>query len=163
MNDEDYMNIALKEAQKALAVDEVPVGAVIVDPASGKVVAKASNKTEHGRDPSAHAEILAIRKAARKLGDKRLWGLDLYVTLEPCTMCAAAASLARLRRIVFAAEDSKGGAVINGVRFYQADTCHHRPEVVGGILAEPCSRVLKDFFAKKRRESKKSLRDSTFG
>lgn len=157
MNDEDYMNIALKEALKALAEDEVPVGAVIVDPAAGKVVTKARNKTEHGCDPSAHAEILAIRKAARKLGDKRLWGLDLYVTLEPCTMCAAAVSLARLRRIVFAAEDSKGGAVINGVRFYQADTCHHRPEVVGGILAEPCSRVLKDFFAKKRRESKKSL------
>lgn len=163
MNDEYYMNIALQEARKARLADEVPVGALIVDPQNGQIIAKARNKTEHGFDPSAHAEICAIRKAARKRRTKRLWGLDLYVTLEPCAMCAAAASMARLRRIVFGAEDSKGGAVVNGVRFYEADTCHHCPEIVSGVLAENCSRILKDFFHDKRLEHKPEPKDSTFG
>lgn len=146
------MKIALKEAKKAFAADEVPVGAVVVDPADGTVVAKAHNLGEHGRDAAAHAEFEAMRKACRKLKQKRLWGLDLYVTLEPCTMCAAAASLMRIRKIYYAAEDAKGGAVDNGVHFYQAATCHHRPETEGGLLADEASALLKNFFRAKRQK-----------
>lgn len=157
MTDEDYMLVALKEAQKAFKKDEVPVGAVVVDPQSGQIVAKAHNLSEYGSDPSAHAEMLVIRKACRKLKAKRLWGLDLYVTLEPCTMCAAALSFARLRRIVFGAADEKGGAVVNGVCFYGSKTCHHRPEVVEGVKKEECARLLKDFFMYKRLSKKSNL------
>ena len=145
MNPEDYMKMALKEAEKAFRADEVPVGAVIVDPVGGVVVAKAHNLGEH-------AELEAMRRACRKLKQNRLWGLDLYVTLEPCTMCAAAASLMRIRKIRFGAEDVKGGAVANGVRFYQAPTCHHRPEVEGGLLADEASALLKAFFRGKRQK-----------
>ena len=148
MNPEDYMKMALKEAEKAFRADEVPVGAVIVDPVGGVVVAKAHNLGEHGKD----AELEAMRRACRKLKQNRLWGLDLYVTLEPCTMCAAAASLMRIRKIRFGAEDVKGGAVANGVRFYQAPTCHHRPEVEGGLLADEASALLKAFFRGKRQK-----------
>ena len=152
MNPEDYMRAALKEAEKAFAADEVPVGAVVVDPADGLIVAKAHNLGEHGQDAAAHAEMEAMRRACRKLKQNRLWGLDLYVTLEPCTMCAAAASFMRIRKVVFAAEDKKGGAVVNGVRFFDAPTCHHRPEAEGGLLAEDASVLLKNFFRGKRQK-----------
>ena len=152
MNPEDYMRAALKEAEKAFAADEVPVGAVVVDPADGRIVAKAHNHGEHGQDAAAHAEMEAMRRACRKLKQNRLWGLDLYVTLEPCTMCAAAASFMRIRKVVFAAEDKKGGAVANGVRFFDAPTCHHRPEAEGGLLAEDASALLKNFFRGKRQK-----------
>lgn len=150
MTDEDFMSIALKEAKKASLHDEVPIGAVLVDPKSGRIVTKAHNKSEHTSDATAHAEVLVIRKACQKLKAKRLWGLDLYVTLEPCTMCAAAISFARIRRLVFGAEDIKGGAVINGVKFYEQKTCHHRPEITAGICREECGHILKDFFKQKR-------------
>lgn len=150
MTDEDFMLLALKEARKAAASDEVPIGAILADPQSGRIIAKAHNKSEYGNDATAHAEILVIRKACRKLKTKRLWGLDLYVTLEPCTMCAAAVSFARIRRLVFGAADVKGGAVLNGVCFYEQPTCHHRPEIVSGICKEECAQLLKDFFKQKR-------------
>ena len=119
MTNEDFMKIALQQAQKAYLQDEVPIGAVIVNPDTGKVIAKAYNKTEHGNNPTAHAEITAINKACKKLNSKRLWNLDLYVTLEPCTMCAAAISFARIRRLIFGAIDTKGGAVVSGVQFFK--------------------------------------------
>ena len=117
------MEIALKEAQKAFLQDEVPVGAVIVD-ADGNIIAKAYNKTEYGFDPTAHAEINAIRKACKKLKTKRLWNCCMYVTLEPCTMCAAAISFARIEKLFIGAYDEKGGAVANGVRFFESSACH---------------------------------------
>ncbi len=150
MTDEDFMQIALKQAKKAYTQDEVPIGAVIVDPDTGKIVAKAYNKTEHGNNPTAHAEITAINKACKKLSSKRLWNLDLYVTLEPCTMCAAAISFARIRRLIFGAVDAKGGAVVSGVQFFNQPTCHHKPQVTYGILEEQSSIILKDFFKQKR-------------
>lgn len=150
MTDDDYMAAALIEARKAWENDEVPIGAVIVEPQSGKIVAKAHNQSEHGTDPTAHAEILAVRKACKKLNSKRLWDMDIYVTLEPCAMCAAALSFARIRRIIFGAFDSKGGALANGIKFYQQPTCHHRPEVAGGICENECSQLLKAFFKQKR-------------
>lgn len=150
MTDEDFMQIALKQAKKAYAQDEVPIGAVIVNPDTGKVIAKAYNKTEHGNNPTAHAEITAINKACKKLNSKRLWNLDLYVTLEPCTMCAAAISFARIRRLIFGAVDAKGGAVVSGVQFFNQPTCHHKPQVTYGILEEQSSIILKDFFKQKR-------------
>ena len=153
MTDTDYMKIALKEAQKAFEIDEVPIGAVIVDPTTQKIIAKAHNKTEFGQDITAHAEILALRKACRKLKAKRLWNLDLYVTLEPCTMCAAAISFARIKNLYFGAYDEKGGAVTNGVKFYEQKTCHHKPNVIGGILENECSQILKDFFKNKRNKN----------
>lgn len=150
MQDQDYMALALKEAQKAFDKDEVPVGAVLVDNITGKILAKAFNKTEHGLDPTAHAEISAIRKAVKKCGQKRLWHTTLYVTLEPCTMCAAAISFARIEKLVIGATDEKGGAVLNGVRFFDSLTCHFKPEVINGILSDESSELLKTFFKKKR-------------
>ena len=127
----NFMEIALDEARAAAARGEVPVGAVIVR--DGEVLAQAGNRTLADRDPTAHAEMLAIRAAAKALGTERLTDCDLYVTLEPCAMCAAAMSFARIRRLYYGAADPKGGAVDNGVRFFAAPTCHHRPEVYGGI------------------------------
>lgn len=150
MTNEDFMKIALQQAQKAYLQDEVPIGAVIVNPDTGKIIAKAYNKTEHGNNPTAHAEITAINKACKKLNSKRLWNLDLYVTLEPCTMCAAAISFARIRRLIFGAIDTKGGAVVSGVQFFNQPTCHHKPEVVFGVLEKEASTILKDFFKQKR-------------
>ncbi len=150
MTEQDFMTVALQEAFKAVQADEVPIGAVIINPQSGKIIAKAHNQSEHGTDVTAHAEILAIRKACHKLKARRLWGLDLYVTLEPCTMCAAAISFARIRRLIFGAIDAKGGAIISGVKFYEQKTCHHRPEIVSGICESECSQMLKDFFKQKR-------------
>lgn len=144
----DFMGIALAEAKAAAAAGEVPVGALIAR--DGEVLAKAGNRTLRDRDPTAHAEVLVLRAAARKLDSERLIGCDLYVTLEPCTMCASAISFARIRRLYFGASDPKGGAVESGVRFFSAPTCHHKPEVYGGIGEAEASAILKDFFAAKR-------------
>ena len=126
------------------------MGAVVVS-ASGEILGRAGNRTEADCDPTAHAEILAIREAAHKVGAPRLVDCDLYVTLEPCAMCAAAISFARLRRVVFAAYDPKGGAVEHGARFYAQPTCHHAPEVIGGIDEQRAASMLKAFFVDKRR------------
>jgi tRNA(adenine34) deaminase len=142
------MDIALEEARGAAAAGEVPVGCVIVR--SGDVVARAGNRTLLDRDPTAHAELIALRAAAAALGSERLAGCDLYVTLEPCTMCAAAMSFARIRRLYYGARDPKGGAVESGVRFFSAPTCHHRPEVYGGIGEREAGELLRAFFAERR-------------
>lgn len=142
------MGIALAEAKAAAEAGEVPVGCVVVR--EGEVLAKAGNRTLRDRDPTAHAEVLALRQAAQKLDSERLIGCDLYVTLEPCTMCASAISFARIRRLYFGAADPKGGAVESGVRFFGAPTCHHKPEVYGGIGEAEASAILKEFFAAKR-------------
>lgn len=144
------MDAALEEAKAAAARGEVPVGAVIVDGASGEIVARAGNATRALNDPTAHAEVLAIRRAAAALGAERLGGCDLYVTLEPCTMCAAAVSFARLRRLYYGADDPKGGGVAHGARFFAQPTCHHRPEVYGGIGEVAAAALLRDFFAARR-------------
>jgi tRNA(adenine34) deaminase len=128
----DYMALALAEAKAAESRGEVPIGAVVVGP-DGAVLASAGNEVEARNDPTAHAEMLAIRAAGAKLGEPRLPGCDLYVTLEPCAMCATGASFARLRRIVFGAYDPKGGGVEHGPRIFSQPTCHHAPEVVGGV------------------------------
>ena len=143
-----FMSIALEEARAAATRGEVPVGCVIVR--NGEVVARAGNRTLADKDPTAHAELLAIRQAAAALGSERLTDCDLYVTLEPCAMCAAAMSFARIRRLYFGAADPKGGAVENGVRFFSAATCHHRPEVYGGINESECAALLKEFFQARR-------------
>ena len=142
------MGLALDEARRAAAIGEVPVGAVVVK--GGRVIAAAGNRPREERDPTAHAELLAIRRACEALGDERLTGCDLYVTLEPCTMCAAAISFARVRRLYFGASDPKGGAVESGVRFFDSPTCHHAPEVYGGIREGEAAQLLKDFFAERR-------------
>lgn len=142
------MDLALAEATAAASRDEVPVGAVIIR--HGDVVATAGNRTVELRDPTAHAEILVIREAAKSIGSERLIDCDLHVTLEPCAMCAAAISLARIRRVYFGAADPKGGAVENGVRFFGSDSCHHRPEVYGGISEEESASLLRTFFADRR-------------
>ena len=134
MDNEKYMLLALKEAQKAAIADEVPVGAVLIDSQTGKIIAKAHNKTEHGLDPTAHAEISVIRKASKKLKTKRLWGTTLFVTLEPCAMCAAAISFARIENLVIGATDEKSGAVLSGVRFFESNTCHFKPQIIRGVL-----------------------------
>ena len=142
------MDDALSEARAADAAAEVPVGCVIVR--EGAVIARAGNRTLRDRDPTAHAEMLAIRQAARALGSERLTDCDLYVTLEPCAMCAAALSFARIRRLYYGAADPKGGAVDNGVRFFGSPTCHHRPEVYGEIGETEAGALLKEFFKARR-------------
>lgn len=152
MKSEFYMQIALEQAGLASSADEIPIGAVVVDPRSGEVISVAHNLSEHSADATAHAELLAIQRACQKLGQNRLRDLDLYVTLEPCTMCAAAISFARIANLYIGAEDPKGGAVLNGIKFYDAPTCHHRPQFFSGILAAECSQILKDFFKAKRQK-----------
>jgi len=142
------MAIALEEARAADARGEVPVGCAIVR--GETVIARAGNRTVADRDPTAHAELVAIRAATAALGSERLTDCDLYVTLEPCAMCAAAMSFARIRRLYFGAADPKGGAVEHGVRFFSSSTCHHRPEVYGGINETECAALLKDFFRLRR-------------
>jgi tRNA(adenine34) deaminase len=142
------MQLALEEARTAAAEGEVPVGCVIVQ--DGRVIARARNRTLIDRDPTAHAELLAIRQAAAAIGSERLTGCDLYVTLEPCTMCAAAMSFARIRRLYYGAADLKGGAVESGVRFFAAPTCHHRPEIYGGIAGSEAAELLHAFFQARR-------------
>jgi len=144
------MRIALDAAQAAAARGETPVGAVVVDPDSSEVIAVGANGPIGAHDPTAHAEIVAIREAARKLGNYRLTGLTLVVTLEPCAMCAGAISHARIGRLVFGAEDRKGGAVVNGPRFFEQPTCHSRPLVTPGVMAEESSAMLKAFFRERR-------------
>mgnify|MGYP000605884035 FL=1 len=145
----DYMALALAEAKAAESRGEVPIGAVLVGP-DGAVLASAGNEVEARNDPTAHAEMLAIRAAGAKLGQPRLPGCDLYVTLEPCAMCATGASFARLRRIVFGAYDPKGGGVEHGPRIFSQPTCHHAPEVVGGVSASQADALLKGFFVARR-------------
>ena len=139
---------AFDEARAAASRGEAPIGACVVH--EGKIIASAGNRTIGDRDPTAHAEVLVIRAAAKILDDERLTDCDLYVTLEPCAMCAGAISHARLRRLYFAAEDEKGGAVENGPRFFSQKTCHHRPEVYGGIRASEAANMLRDFFKARR-------------
>ena len=148
MGDIDPMAIALEEAEAAAARGEVPVGAVVVR--DGEIVAQAGNRTLADDDPTAHAEMVVIRAAARASGSQRLIDADLYVTLEPCAMCAAAISFARIRRVYFGAPDPKGGAVEHGPRFFTQPTCHHRPEVYGGIAESQSAALLKAFFAERR-------------
>ncbi|MSO74915.1 MAG: nucleoside deaminase [Alphaproteobacteria bacterium] len=144
------MQLALAEAEAAAARGEVPVGAVILDGETGAVLAAAFNRTEADHDPSAHAEMLAIRAAARRLGSPRLPECDLYVTLEPCAMCAQAISFARIRRLYYGARDAKGGGVEHGARIFTLPTCHHRPEVYGGIEEGRAGELLKRFFQERR-------------
>lgn len=143
-----FMVAALAEAKRAGERGEVPIGAVVV--ADGEIVASAGNETRSLNDVTAHAEILAIRRAAAAIGDERLSGADLYVTLEPCTMCAAAISFARIRRLYYGAEDPKGGGVDNGVRFYAQPTCHHAPEVYSGLGETESATLLREFFQNRR-------------
>lgn len=150
MNSDQYMMRCLELAQIACENDEVPIGAIVVDPLSGDIISEAYNLSEHVADATAHAELLAIRRACEKLATNRLRGLDLYVSLEPCTMCAAAISFARIEKLYFGAYDPKGGAIVNGVKFFEAQTCHHRPHVSGGIMEVECAQILKKFFKTKR-------------
>lgn len=148
----DPMEIALAEAEAAAARDEVPIGAVVVDAATKRVIARAGNRVEELKDPTAHAELLAIREAARVLGAKRLPETELWVTLEPCPMCAQAASFARVARLVFAADDPKGGGVLHGPRIYEQSSCFHRPTLVRGsdAQAQRAGDLLRGFFRGKR-------------
>ncbi len=145
----EAMEIALQEAEEAAARGEVPVGAVITD-AEGNILARAGNRTLELKDPSAHAEMLAIREACRRTGSERLPGCDLYVTLEPCAMCAAVVSYARIRRLYFAADDPKMGGVHHGPRFFTQLTCHHVPEIYDGLGAQRAAELLKTFFSRRR-------------
>ncbi len=144
------MDMALEEARSAAARGEVPVGAVVVEGVSGRVLARAGNRTEELCDPTAHAEMLVLRHAAATIGAPRIPGCDLYVTLEPCPMCAQAISFARVRRIYFGASDPKGGGVENGPRIFDQPTCHHRPDVYGGIGESDAAAMLRAFFAQRR-------------
>ena len=145
------MQAALEEAKKAITRDEVPIGAVVVNNVTGEIVAAQSNRTIEMSDPSAHAEMLCIRELCGNLGMQRAPGHTLYVTLEPCAMCAGAISFARFSRVIFGAIDPKGGGILHGGQFYKQTTCHHRPTVEHGIMAEECGKILKDFFQEKRR------------
>ena len=143
-----FMDLALDEARAAGERGEVPVGAIIVR--DGAVIARAGNRVIAEHDPTAHAELVAIRAAGAKLGSERLEDCDLYVTLEPCAMCAGAIAFARIRRLYYGAADPKGGAVDNGVKFFASPTCHHRPEVYGGMAEAEAGALLKDFFRERR-------------
>lgn len=150
MDDVAYMRRALEEACRAAEKDEVPVGAVLVHRETGEIASTGHNLTIANHDPSAHAELVVIRDLCRALGRQRIPDYDLYVTLEPCTMCTAAISFARIGRVVIGAPDPKGGGVLHGAKFYEQPTCHHKPEVTHGILAQECGDVLKRFFKAKR-------------
>ncbi|MFD1745856.1 nucleoside deaminase [Rhizobium helianthi] len=143
-----FMDLALEEAEKAGQRDEVPIGAVVV--LDGRIIGRGGNRTREWKDVTAHAEIVALRMACEEVGQERLPLADLYVTLEPCTMCAAAISFARIRRLYYGASDPKGGAVESGVRFFNQPTCHHAPEVYSGIAETDSARLLLDFFQAKR-------------
>jgi len=143
-----FMDMALDEARAAGERGEVPVGCVLVR--DGEVIARAGNRTLADRDPTAHAEMLAIRQAAATVDSERLEGCDLYVTLEPCAMCAGAVAFARIRRLYYGAADPKGGAVDNGVKFFASPTCHHRPEVYGGMAEAEAGAMLQEFFRERR-------------
>lgn len=149
MNDDQAIALALAEAQEAAQRGEVPVGAVLLSP-EGELLASNGNRILELKDPTAHAEMLVIRAAAAKLGNERLTGTTLYVSLEPCAMCAGAIAMARVARVVFCAEDPKGGAVIHGARFFELPTCHHRPEIARAGDATEAGQVLKTFFRARR-------------
>jgi tRNA(Arg) A34 adenosine deaminase TadA len=151
--DHTLMGMALAEAQAAADAGEAPIGAVLVDPATEEIIARAANAPIKGCDPTAHAEILALRAGAEKLGNYRLTGLELFVTLEPCAMCAGAISHARIGRLVYGAGDPKGGAVDHGPRFFHQPTCHWRPEVVSGVRADEAGDILRGFFRARRGKS----------
>ncbi|QGM97183.1 nucleoside deaminase [Methylocystis parvus] len=144
----DPFAAAFDAARAAASAQEVPVGAAIMR--AGEIIASAGNRTLRDKDPTAHAEILAIRAACERIGSERLIDCDLYVTLEPCAMCAGAISFARIRRLYFAAADPKGGAVEHGPRFFSQPTCHHAPEIYGGIRESEAARMLRDFFQSRR-------------
>lgn len=147
----DLLTTLLELTKTAAKRDEVPVGAMVVNPETNEIIAKNHNRCEELKDVTAHAEIIVIREAMEKLGVKRLDGYDLYVSLEPCTMCAGAISLTKIKNLYFGAEDKKGGAVINGIKFFEQKTCHHRPNVYCGFEEEKFSKILKDFFKSKRK------------
>ena len=144
------MDLALAQARAAAAAGEVPVGAVLIEAASGRILAETRNRIEELNDPTAHAEVLAIRAGAALMDSPRLPACDLYVTLEPCPMCAGAIAFARLRRVYYGAADPKGGAVDHGVRLFEQPTCHHRPEVYGGIGEGEAAELLREFFQARR-------------
>lgn len=148
--DHIYMQAAMEEAKKAATLDEVPIGAVAVNTNTGEIVAAHGNRTRIMNDPTAHAEILCIREICQQEKTQRIPGYSLYVTLEPCAMCAAALSFARIDRLVFGANDPKGGGVLHGGKFYDQPTCHHKPTIEHGLMAEECGQILKDFFKDKR-------------
>ena len=153
MKEFGLMKLALNEAGASQRRGEVPVGAVVVNPQNGEILAQAGNRTEELGDPSAHAELLAIRAAAARLGSSRLLNCDVYVTLEPCAMCAAAIALAKLRKLVFGAYDPKGGAVEHGPRLFSHPTINHRPEIIGGVMELDCAELLTTFFRDRRNKS----------
>ena len=144
------MLVALEQARTGFNAEEVPVGAVIIESQTGKIVSKAHNRVQQLQDPTAHAEILAIRSASYKVGNARLINLDLFVTLEPCAMCAHAISLARINKLVFGAYDSKNGGVENGVRVFSNPACNHIPEIIGGVYETEASDILREFFKARR-------------
>jgi tRNA(adenine34) deaminase len=148
--DQTMMRRALELAREAASAGEAPIGAVVADSATGEIIAEAHNRPIGLSDPTGHAEILALREAASKLGNYRLPGLTLYVTLEPCVMCAGAISHARVARLVYGAADEKGGAVAHGPKFFEQPTCHSRPAVEAGVFAEEASEMLKTFFRARR-------------
>ncbi|MCE9507889.1 MAG: nucleoside deaminase [Alphaproteobacteria bacterium] len=150
MNQMHYMTQALLEARAAALRGEVPIGAVVVEAATGKVLAAAGNETEQSNDPTAHAELLALQRACKIKGAPRLPDCDVYVTLEPCPMCATALSFARIRRVYFGAYDPKGGGIEHGPKIFSHPTCHHKPETYGGIEEQACSGILKEFFRERR-------------
>jgi tRNA(Arg) A34 adenosine deaminase TadA len=151
-NDDRWMDLALAEAEAAAARGEVPVGAVLVGPDPSEMLASTGNRIVEAKDPTAHAEMLVIRDAAKRLGNERLVGATLYVTLEPCAMCTGAISFARIKRLVYAAGDPKGGAVAHGAKFFEQPTCHHRPEVarMGGDTEAKAAELLRAFFRARR-------------
>jgi tRNA(adenine34) deaminase len=149
-SDEHYLRLALREAARGARIGEVPVGAVLVD-RGGEVLARAHNRPVAGSDPTAHAEVVALRRAAKRLGNYRLPGTTLYVTVEPCAMCAGALVLARVRRVVFGAPDPKAGAARSLYRILDDPRLNHRAEVVGGVLEEECRTLMREFFRKRRR------------
>ena len=146
--DEKFMLLALKEAKKALLIDEVPVGCVIVF--NNKVVARGYNKREKEQDATSHAEINAIRKASKKVNNWRLCDMDLYVTVEPCIMCAGAIMWSRFRRVIYGAKDPKGGALGTSINIFDTPNINHHPEIIGGVLEEECSSIIKNYFKEKR-------------
>jgi len=150
MSKYNYMEEALNEAKKSFKNGEVPIGVVIVDSITNKIIAKSGNMIEKSNNPTAHAEILAIQAACILKRSPRIPSCDLYVTLEPCPMCASAISLARIRRVYFGAYDPKGGGIDHGAKIFEQSSCHHKPEIYGGINEQECGRILKDFFKDKR-------------
>lgn len=149
-NDHTYMKAALEEAGLAETRDEVPIGAILIHRETGEIIARNGNRTIEQSDPTAHAEILVIREVCAKVGKQRIPDYDLYVTLEPCTMCTAAIAFARIPRLIIGAPDAKGGGVLHGAKFFDQPTCHHKIEVTHSIMQDECGQILKDFFKGKR-------------